>query len=98
MKTLEPSSKAVIGSQDVPYIYEDRISREDFIASLHKMHNMKKEERKALGLAGREHVVKNYNYDNYCNKWVEIIDNTCEKYGSWENRKNYKSWSFKKVS
>jgi glycosyltransferase involved in cell wall biosynthesis len=95
---IKPSSQAIIGSQEVPYIYEDRINREDFIASLHKMHNMSKEQRKALGSAGREHVLKNYNYDNYCNKWVEIIDNTCEKYGSWENRKNYKSWSFKKVS
>ena len=95
---IEPCSKAIIGSQDVPYIYEDRISKEDFLAALHKIHNMSKEERSSLGTAGRDHVIENYNYDNYCNKWVEIIDNTCEKYGSWENRKNYKSWSFKKVS
>jgi glycosyltransferase involved in cell wall biosynthesis len=95
---IEPNSKSVIGSQDVPYIYEDRISKEDFIAALHKIHNMSKEERKKLGQAGREHVLKNYNYDNYCNKWVEIIDNTCEKYGSWETRKNYKSWSLNKIS
>ncbi len=95
---IEPCSKAVIGSQDVPYIYEDRISKEDFIAALHKIHNMKKEERKNLGQAGREHVLKNYNYDQYCNKWVQIIDDTCEKYGSWENRKNYQPWSFSKVS
>ena len=95
---IEPASKAVIGSQDVPYIYEDRVSKEDFIAALHKIHNMKKEERKKLGESGREHVLKNYNYDQYCNKWVDIIDNTCDKYGSWENRKNYQSWSFSKVS
>ena len=94
---LEPASKAIIGSQEVPYIYEDRVSKEDFMAALHKIHNMKKEERQALGQAGREHVLKNYNYDQYCSKWVEIIDSTCEKYGSWENRKNYKSWSFSKL-
>lgn len=95
---LEPASKAIIGSQDVPYIYEDRVSREDFIAALHKIHNMKKEERKKLGEAGREHVLKNYNYDEYCNKWVKIIDDACEKYGSWEDRRNYQAWSFSKVS
>jgi glycosyltransferase involved in cell wall biosynthesis len=94
---IEPCSKAIIGSQDVPYIYEDRISKEDFIAALHKIHNMSKEERKSLGKSGREHVLQNYNYDNYCNKWVEIIDNACEKYGSWKNRKNYQPWSFSKV-
>jgi glycosyltransferase involved in cell wall biosynthesis len=95
---IEPASKSVIGSQDVPYIYEDRVSREDFIAALHKIHSMSKEERKKLGAMGREHVLSNYNYDQYCNKWVEIIDTVCEKYGSWENRKNYQAWSFSKVS
>jgi len=95
---IEPCSKAVIGSQDVPYIYEDRISKEDFIAALRKIHNMSKEERVALGHAGRNHVLKNYNYDEYCSKWVDLIDGACEKYGSWENRKNYQPWSFSKVS
>ena len=33
-----PSSKAVIGSQEVPYIYEDRISKESFMAALDKMY------------------------------------------------------------
>ena len=33
---IEPASKAIIGSQSVPYIYEDRISKEDFKAALHK--------------------------------------------------------------
>ena len=59
---------------------------------------MNKEERKKLGSMGREHVLTNYNYDQYCSKWVEIIDNVCDKYGSWENRKNYQAWSFSKVS
>jgi len=95
---IEPSSKSIIGSQEVPYIYEDRINKQDFLDALHKIHNMSKDERKALGLAGREHVLKNYNYDNYCDKWVEIFDATCEKNGSWENRKNYQPWSFSKVS
>ena len=27
---IEPSSKAIIGSQEVPYIYEDRLNKEDF--------------------------------------------------------------------
>ena len=30
---IEPTSKSVIGSQDVPFIYEDRISKEDVIAA-----------------------------------------------------------------
>ena len=62
---LEPASKAIIGSQDVPYIYEDRVSKEDFIAALDKIYNMTNEERTALGLAGRDHAIKNYGFENY---------------------------------
>ena len=94
---LKPTSKAIIGSQDVPYIYEDRISKEDFMAALHKIHNMSKEERKELGKKGSEHVRKNYNWDKMKEKWVSIIDNACENYGSWENRKKYKAWSLTEV-
>ena len=41
---IEPSSKSVIGSQGVPYIHEDRISKEDFINACKKIYNMTKEE------------------------------------------------------
>jgi len=94
---IEPSSKAIIGSQEVPYIYEDRVSKEDFINALLKMYNMKKEEREELGRKGREHVMKNYNFENYIKKWDEIFTDVHERLGSWENRKNYKSWTFEEV-
>ena len=46
---IEPSSKSVIGSMSVPYIYEDRISKDDFVAALEKIFYMSKEDRKQLG-------------------------------------------------
>ena len=36
--------------------------------------------------------IKNYSFEKYRTKWVEIMDNVCESRGSWENRKNYKSY------
>ena len=62
------------------------------------MYNMSEDERKALGEAGRQHVLKNYNYEDLKKKWIEIIDDVCEKHGSWETRKNYKSWKFIEVA
>ena len=94
---LEPVSKSVIGSQEVPYIYEDRISKEDFISALEKMYNMSEEERKELGKAGRGHVVKNYGFDTFCNKWAALMETIHEENGSWETRKNYKSYRIKEV-
>ena len=90
---IHPSSKALIGSQLVPYIYEDRISGEDFVNALLKMYNMNPSERQDLGKKGREHVIKNYNFDQFNKKWVDLMLDIHEKNGSWENRKNYKSWS-----
>jgi len=94
---LEPVSKAIIGSQDVPYIYEDRVGKEDFIAALHKIHAMEPEHRAALGKLGREHVNTNYSYDKYCKRWVQLMLDVHEKYGSWENRKNYNNWELKEL-
>jgi glycosyltransferase involved in cell wall biosynthesis len=89
---IEPSSKAVIGSQEVPYIYEDRISKQDFIAALHKIYSMSEEEREEMGRKGMAHVEKNYNFANFEKEWVELMESVHEKYGSWENRKNFKNW------
>tara|TARA_R110002094_G_scaffold130934_1_gene124296 strand:- start:92 stop:538 length:447 start_codon:yes stop_codon:yes gene_type:complete len=89
---IEPSSKALIGSQQVPYIYEDRVCEKDVVDAMENIFNMSEEQRKKLGKKGRKHVEKNYNFKSYEDGWVKIMDNIHEKYGSWENRKEYKSW------
>jgi glycosyltransferase involved in cell wall biosynthesis len=92
---IDPVSRAVIGSQEVPYIYEDRISKEDFISALLKIHNMTREERKELGRRGSEFVSKNFNFKDFVQRWDNVFEKVYEKYGSWETRKNYKAWSIK---
>jgi len=82
----------------VPYIYEDRLNKEDFLNALRKMYNMSKEERQELGLKGRQHVIKNYNFVDFENRWIKLMDDIHEKYGSWENRKQYKAWTFEEVA
>jgi glycosyltransferase involved in cell wall biosynthesis len=95
---IEPASKAIIGSQQVPYIYEDRVSKEDFIASLHKMYNMTRDERKLLGLKGQQHVKKNYNFENFQKSWIKIMEDVHKTYGSWETRRGYKTWTLKEIA
>jgi glycosyltransferase involved in cell wall biosynthesis len=94
---ITPSSKAIIGSQQVPYIYEDRISKEDFIDALTKIYSMSPEERRFLGIKGHQHVVKNYNFEKFKKQWIELIDSVVENHGSWETRKGYKSWEFTEI-
>ena len=94
---IEPASKAVIGSQQVPWIYEDRITKEEFIDSLVKIYEMSPEERAQLGKAGRAHVEKNYNFSDFKDRWVQCMIDFHEKNGSWEERKNHQKWRFKTI-
>jgi len=94
---IEPASRAIIGSQDVPYIYEDRLNEEDFINALTKMIEMPEDERQKLGELGREHVQKNYNFETFCNDWIKVIDDTIEKHGSWDTRKSYTPYTFTEI-
>ena len=95
---IEPSSKAIIGSQQVPYIYEDRISEDDFVNALTKMFHYTEEMRRSLGRKGREHVMKNYNFDDFKKKWIELMLDIYDRHGSWENRKNYQRYRFEEVA
>lgn len=94
---IEPASKAIIGSQQVPYIYEDRVSKEDFVDALYKMYSMSEKKRKELGAKGREYVLKEYNFDLYGQRWNHIFDYVHEKHGSWDTRKIYKNWDLIEV-
>lgn len=92
---IEPASRAVIGSQEVPYIYEDRVSNKDVVDAMIKIHNMTREERKALGRKGHVNVQKNFGFQSFQETWDKLLSEVHEKHGSWETRKNYKSWSVK---
>jgi glycosyltransferase involved in cell wall biosynthesis len=95
---IEPCSKTVIGSLQVPYIYEDRISQRDFDKSLTKAVKMPIKKYKQMASQGRRHVLKNYNFENYEKSWVETMDKIIEKHGSWENRKLYNKWHLMEVA
>ena len=51
-----------------------------------------------MAVAGRQHILDNYNFETYEKSWVNIMDDFIEKNGSWETRKNYDSWHFMEVA
>jgi glycosyltransferase involved in cell wall biosynthesis len=95
---IEPTSKAIVGSQQVPFIYEDRVSGEDVTNALLHMYEMPREERRAMGQKGHEYVLKNYNFENFVNSWDKLLTEVHEKYGSWDTRKNYNTWTMDKIA
>ena len=92
---LEPTSKAIIGSQQVPFIYEDRINKDDFINALVKLYEMTPKERSALGAAGREWTQKQFNFDNFIQQWDDLFTKVHEEKGSWETRTGYQTYEMR---
>jgi len=89
---IEPSSKAIIGSQDVPYICEDRLNGQEVTDSMVRFYNMTKEEREKMGSMGRAHVLNNYGFSQFSGLWYQAFQQLFEKNGSWDTRRNYKKW------
>ena len=94
---LEPASKAIIGSQDIPWIYEDRLNGSDVTNALLDIFEMSEEDRKALGEKGRQHVEKNYSFKDFEETWVSFMEKTMKENGSWADRKNYQKWTLKEL-
>ena len=95
---IQPASKSVIGSLTVPYIYEDRISKEDFMKTLKKAMKASAKNYKKMSSQGINHVRENYNFDDYEKNWIKTMDEIIEKHGSWESRKGYKTWHLMEVA
>jgi glycosyltransferase involved in cell wall biosynthesis len=93
-----PTSKSIIGSQDVPYIYEDRVSKSHVLSALSNMYDLGPEGRRELGAKGRQHVVENYNFEKFNTQWVDLMLKVYEEEGSWETRKNANRIIFKEVA
>ena len=92
---LEPVSKAIIGSQTVPYIYEDRLNKEDFINALVDLYEMGPEARAELGAAGREWTKKEFGFDKFVQTWDNLFTSIYEEKGSWDKRQGYESYEVK---
>ena len=95
---IKPSSKIVIGSLQVPYIYEDRISQKDFNSTMKKALKISKPKYEKMSLACLEHIKQNYNFEDFEQKWVTTMDEIIEKHGSWETRKVYDRWQLMEVA
>ena len=95
---VEPASKAIIGSQGIPWIYEDRLNGKEVVDAMQLMVEMPKDEIKKLGAAGRAHVEKNYSFESFEKGWTEFVKEVIKENGSWSDRKNYKNWTLKEIS
>ena len=58
---------------------------------------MTNEEREELGRMGKQHVKTNYNFNDFEERWVTLVDQIIDEHGSWDNRKIYKPYCFTEI-
>jgi len=99
-KGIRPVARPLVGSQDVPWIFEDIVDEKSVVSALEELYKTwktKPEKYNKMGLSGQKHIHKNYNFDKFKEKWVDVMLKCYENNGSWETRKNYKPWELKEV-
>ena len=95
---LKPVSKAVIGSLQVPYIYEDRVSQDDFNRVMRMAVKVTDKKYKEMSRRGIKHVKQNYSFAGFKEKWITTMDDIVERHGSWDSRKLYDRWELREVA
>ena len=88
----------MIGSLQVPYIYEDRISQADFTKTLKEALNLSASKYKKMSIQGVNHVREKYNFKNFEKQWVETMDRIIADHGAWETRQGYNRWHLMEVA
>ncbi len=87
---LDITLKTVVGSQSVPYIYEDYASIEDAANAIHKLYSMSEEEIGALGSKARAYVQSEFSIDNTIDAWHNTLKKLVEDWR--EGKRNVKRY------
>jgi glycosyltransferase involved in cell wall biosynthesis len=80
--------KTLVGSQTVPYIYEDYVSAETIAAAFLKLHDMTPDDMLALGQKARNYALEEFSHEKMVDSWHEKLSSLCENW-----KKSYKSWT-----
>ena len=79
--------RSLVGSQTVPYIYEDYCSSETIADGIYKIYSMSPSEKEKLSKKCRDYVHSEFNYQKMIDSWHDTLLHTLD---NWESKK---SWS-----
>ena len=70
---LDIKTKTLVGSQSVPYIYEDYVCLDETADAIYKLYSMDNNEKKALGSKAREYVQSEFHIQKTIDAWHESL-------------------------
>ena len=78
--SIEPASKLLVGSQQIPWIYSDHPSHQQMVEAFTKMYNMSKQDRDELGKRASGDVLKRFDMNSMISKWDTAITKCVEEF------------------
>jgi len=88
---LDVELKTLVGSQQVPYIYEDYVSCETIANGFMKLYELGPAERKKLGQKARNYALSEFNIYDTVNDWHNSLLETIERF------KTQKKWTIEEL-
>lgn len=89
---LDIDFKTLVGSQGVPYIYEDYVKNESAACAIMKMYEFSDIEKSNLGKKAFNYARTEFNYQNVVDKWHETSMNLVENW-----KKDRKTFSIREM-
>lgn len=90
---IEPIKRCLVGSQLVPYIYEDFAGTEDVANAFMKLYEMDEDQKHDLSQKCKEYADYAFNFDNIVQKWHETMSECIKVYQS-----NSKRWTLEPIN
>jgi len=91
---LDVVHQTLVGSQQVPYIYEDYADIDEIVDAMMKMYEAGPEGREKLGKKARDYVMSEFNHQTTIDLWHDSLLGLIE---DWKNNKR-KRWSIEEVT
>ena len=89
---LDIDLKTLVGSQQVPYIYEDYAKNENIAEAMYKLYNMNEKEKSDLSKKVMAYAKHEFLYQNTIDKWHDTLLDTIDKF---KNEK--KTWDIEEI-
>ena len=89
---LDVDFKTLVGSQAVPYIYEDYCHAETTAEAIYKIYSLNQEEKAALSKKCKNYVAEEFSYNKTIQLWHETMVDTIE---NWKSK--YQRWTLEEI-
>jgi glycosyltransferase involved in cell wall biosynthesis len=90
---IDIAFQSLVGSQQVPFIYEDYCDVQSIADAIMKLYEMPKKERKLLGQKARAYVMSEFSHQHTIDRWHETLLDLVK---SWKTQRP-KRWTLNEV-